>query len=141
MMKGNTRLSCGGTEFGLARSGDEMKPGDRIWLFGGWERNPAWRKGSDNLLAIVEEIVVADDGGQGRLLTRLSQPLTVNGVTGELLLLSLRYRGASWSDAGICQIILCAERPGSGKWWEDKTRFAWVESHAGFQKLAARPAK
>jgi hypothetical protein len=115
-----------------------MERGDRLWLFGGWDRNPAWRNGADNLMATVEDILIAGDGGQARLLARLSQPLTLNGVTGELLLLSLRYRGASWSDAGICHIVLCSERPGSGKWWEDKSRFTWVESHAGFQKLGTK---
>jgi len=112
-----------------------MKPGDKIWLFGGRERTPAWRKGTDTLVATVEDILVGGEGGEARLLARLSRPLTVNGVTGDLLLLSLRYRGAVWSDAGICHIVLCAEPPGSGRWWEDKGRFTWIESYAGFQKL------
>jgi hypothetical protein len=118
-----------------------MKPGDRLWLFGGWDRNPAWRGVNDSVVATVEDVLLAGDGGQARLLARLAQPLTLNGVTGELLLLSLRYRGAEWSDAGICHIVLCAEPPGPGKWWEDKSRFTWVESHAGFQKLAGRASR
>jgi len=112
-----------------------MKPGDRIWLFGGWERTPAWRKGTDTLEATVEDILVGGDGGETRLLARLSKPLTLNGVTGDLFLLSLRYRGAKWSNAGICHIVLCAEPPGPGRWWEDRSRFTWIESHAGFQRL------
>ena len=89
-------------------------------------------------MATVEDVLVNGQQGETRLLVRIPKPLTAEGLTGSHLMLALRYRGASWSDAGICHIALCAERPDSETWWEEKSRFAWVESHAGFQKLAQK---
>jgi hypothetical protein len=108
--------------------------GDHVWLSGGYDMEPQWLKGGEGYAGIVEAFLLY--GNEGRLIAvvRIPTPITFEGVTGSLLILGLRYVGAAWADSELCQINLCAEYPSNIDWWKDKTKCAWVESHASYRK-------
>lgn len=66
---------------------------------------------------------------------KLDEPLTTAGVTGDMLVLELRYEDARWEATGTVHIELCDFAPEPQR-WQDRRQGKWVESHATYQRVA-----
>ena len=82
-----------------------LKVGDRVRLTGGYEPEPKWLCGQDfyegeviTFLSIKEETPLA--------VVRLDKPISFNKITGDILVLKLRYVDASWHETAIVQAYL-----------------------------------
>jgi len=106
--------------------------GDRIRLFGGYEMHPVWLCGADQYIGTVESFMPGQNEAPATLV-RLDHPITVDGVTGELVVLELRYVGAVWSEMGTVHVELCDFLP-ELKAWSKRRQGKWVESNASYEK-------
>lgn len=115
-----------------------MKLGDRLRLFGGYDPRPEWLGEGGEVVGTLEDFIP----GQNRepaALVRLDTPIEVEGTGGAVLVLELRYVGASWAEEGIVHVELCDFEP-ERKRWQDRRQGRWVESHASYERLGERSA-
>lgn len=113
--------------------GEQIAVGDRLRLFGGYDMEPRWLAGHSHYLGVLESFMP----GQNRELAaviRLDAPITVEGVSGNLLVLELRYEGARWTSEGIVHVELCDFEP-ERKPWAERRQGKWVESHAPYERI------
>jgi len=112
---------------------NRLEVGNRVRLSGGYETYPKWLKGK----RFYEGDCVAFIQGQNSELAavvRLDEPFEVDGLTGDVAVLELRYVGATWSASGVVHIELCSFTP-EDKPWEERSKGLWVESNANYQTL------
>jgi hypothetical protein len=112
-----------------------LSVGDRVKIDGGYDIDPSWLQGGGGYEGIIEDFLTRHDGRGMDALVRLAAPVTLKGVTGSLVLLSLRYESAKWEGRPTVHVVLCSELPREPDFLKDATRFAWVESHASLRKL------
>jgi hypothetical protein len=112
-----------------------LSPGDQIWLAGGYEMEPRWLLGGNGYSAVVLRYF-DDEHRQKNLLVGLQKPITLKGVTGSILCLTLRYEGAKWCGEEVVHVSLCSEEPRMEGPAQDKSKFAWVESHANYRLVS-----
>jgi len=115
-----------------------LVPGDRIRLSGGYDMEPEWLGGHDAVMGSLAAFIP----GQNRepaALVQLDHPLEVQGITGERIVLELRYVGATWTDEGVVHVELCDFEP-EAKTWSARRQGKWVESHATYTKLGREHA-
>ena len=67
---------------------------------------------------------------------KLDSPMTFEDVTGDILVLELRYVGAEWAPAGIVHVELCDFTP-EPKPWRNRRKGKWAESHASYERIAS----
>ena len=111
-----------------------VKTGDRIKLSGGYSFEPEWLAGKQS----VSGAVIAFLPGQNDTLAaviKLDTPMTFEDVTGDVLVLELRYVGAEWSPVGVVHVELCDFMP-EAKPWQERKKGKWAESHASYERIA-----
>ena len=121
--------------------------GDRVTVYGGYDMDPDWLAASaygyaghviefipgqnDRLAAVVEldaELVLSDGAGAVR----------GQEVRGSFLVLELGHTGTTWATpTPRIHVELCENAPPSVR-WQDRTRGAWVESHATYRITGPR---
>jgi hypothetical protein len=118
---------------GRQASSRAVKLGDRIKIAGGYD--------TDSLLRRVGElrgtVVSFVHGYEPRIyaaVVRLDSPIAADGITGDVLLMELRYTGASW-DGGppgsqTVGLDLCSQIPSDGQ-----RSCVTLETHAIFEVL------
>ncbi len=102
--------------------------GTKIKLWGGYDQAPVWLNGLEFYTGVVEGVIPSKNDVNARVV-RLDNPITVEGVTGDVVVLELRYVGATWSGEQVVHIELCDFEP-EAKMWSQQRQGAWVESHA-----------
>ena len=107
-----------------------MKVGDTIKLYGGYDYEPEWLGKKDHQLATVIKFIPGQDS-EPAAVVKLSQPITVESVTGEILVLELRHEGAKWFKKGTVHIELCNIIPDAVR-WQDRKQGLWVEAAASY---------
>ena len=113
--------------------GPSLQPGDRVFVSGGYEPRPAWLGDGEGYPGTLERFASRQDGSSA-VVVRIDIPITAGGVTGEVLLMKLRYVDATWSSGALAHVELCdgdPEAAGAGS----SPRCAWVESHASLVLL------
>ncbi len=110
----------------------ELKVGDHIWLSGGYDPDPEWLNGNKGYWGTVDSFIPGQ-GEEPAAVIRLDRRITVKNVTGDILVLELRWKGAKWGDRGAVHIELCDFLP-EEKPWKDRKQGIWVESHAEYRK-------
>lgn len=65
---------------------------------------------------------------------KLDELITAGDVTGDTLVLELRYVGASWGSTETVHVELCDFTPEAKK-WQERRQGKWVESHATYVRL------
>jgi len=116
----------------------ELKVGDRVFLTGGYEWNAPWLCGKDgyygHILAFVAcrkpTVVRFDD--RPLAVVKLDEPISFWGITGNILIMELRYWGTTWRETETVQVHLL-ETPPKGKLVLDHTAPSYVESHATYK--------
>ena len=68
------------------------------------------------------------------VVARLDAPISMDQITGQIVVLELRYKGAGWDHANTVHIELCDFEPES-KAWKDRKQGKWIESHATCEKV------
>ena len=112
-----------------------IEVGDRITLAGGYDYDPAWHGGR----ALHPATVIAFIPGQNdtpALVARLDAPISVDQLTGDIVVLELRWVGARWEHDAVAHIELCDFEPEAAP-WQERRQGRWIESHATVLKGSA----
>ncbi len=118
---------------GPAPEGPPLRPGDRVFVSGGYDPEPAWLAGGRGYAGTLERFIPGRSE-QPAAVVRTDVPVTVGGVTGEVLVMELRWVGASWHSGAVSHVELCDFEP-EPKSREERRHGAWVESHASIHHL------
>ena len=102
--------------------------GDRVRLSGGYDMEPDWLQGKGHYLGTVLHFIPGQNNNLAAVI-ELDHTIRVDGVSGRILVLELRYVGAQWSDKNVVHIELCDFKP-EAKPWKVRQQGKWVESHA-----------
>lgn len=105
-----------------------IEPGDHIRLSGGYDMEPAWLNGLEVYDAVALRFIPGQNEAPA-LVVRTDHPVTFEGVTGYLLILELRFAGATWSSPCTVHLELCDFDPPDVT-WKDRRQGVWIESHA-----------
>jgi hypothetical protein len=118
----------------MVKAAEDLQTGSRVRLSGGYDFEPEWLAGKDSVEGFVAGFVPGQNETSAAVV-KLEAPITTQGVTGEILVLELRYVGATWAPTGIVHIELCELLP-EPKPWKERRQGKWVESHATYERLA-----
>ena len=110
-----------------------LRVGERIELGGGYDREPAWLAGKVRVAGTVHHFMPGQNNLPAAVI-KLDAPITVEGLTGNILVLELRYVGGEWESTGTVHVELCDFEP-EEKRWQDRRHGKWVESHATYRRL------
>jgi hypothetical protein len=108
-----------------------LEIGQRIYISGGYDMKPEWLGENDGYYGEV----IAFIPGQNKTLAaviKVDSPIKVKGVSGDIVVLELRYAGAEWKQSEIVHVELCDFIP-EAKRWQDRKQGLWVESHARYE--------
>jgi hypothetical protein len=105
---------------------------DRLRLSGGYDYEPRWLPHDQNYMGPVVAFIPGQNSDPA-VVVKLDKPITVDGITGEVLVLELRYAGASWKETETVHVELCPFFPES-KSWQLREKGKWVESHATYHR-------
>lgn len=109
--------------------------GDRIRVGGGYDAGSTWLpQGASRDGTLVQFIPGQNEAPAA--VVQLDLPITAEGVTGDTLVLELRYVGATWGRTETVHVELCDFTP-EPKRWQERRQGKWVESHATYERLAA----
>jgi hypothetical protein len=102
-------------------------------LSGGYDAGSDWL---GNLASISGVVVAFAPNGvrEPAAIIKLDEPLNAGGVTGDFVVMWLRWVGATWNDEGIVHIELCDFEP-EHRAWDERRKGKWIESHAHYAKL------
>jgi hypothetical protein len=111
----------------------------RIRIRGGFDDLPRRRSGHDVVTGTIEAWMPGQNT-EPACLVHLDDPVTAEGdiggdrrtVTGEYVVLELRYAGQVWERSGVVHVELCAERPPPLPWAE-RSPGAWVAAQAVYE--------
>lgn len=112
---------------------NRLKEKDRIWLCGGYDMEPKWLSGNEGYFGEVI-IFIPGQNKEPAAVIKLEEAITVDNLTGDIVILELRYVGAKWKSEGIVHIELCDSMP-EAKPWQDREQGKWIESHASYKKV------
>lgn len=105
--------------------------GSRVVIRGGYDLQPHWLNGADRFSGTIERFIPGQNA-EPAMLVRLDSPLSVDGTTGDVLVLELRFVGQRWDTKGIVHLELCDFDP-EPKAWQDRRQGRWIESHATYE--------
>jgi hypothetical protein len=112
---------------------DGLQIGDLVELSGGYSFEPEWLAG----VASVGGSVITFIPGQNETpaaVIKLDGPISYGGMTGDILVLELRYVGASWEPSEIVHVELCDFMP-EAMAWQHRGKGKWAESHASYKRI------
>ncbi len=118
---------------------DGCKIGDRVRLSGGFEARPVWMGGQSAFDGTIVRFVPGTHEPRAAVI-RLDTPISLtdvrNGktVSGDVLVLELRFFGAEWKDSETVQVELRNTLP-ERKPADERSHGLWVESHAIYRVI------
>ena len=121
-------------KFRMPRVGG-LQVGDRILLSGGYDPEPQWLAGLSSIEGLVLQFIPGQNDAVAAVI-KIENRLNFAGVTGDILVLELRYHQAIWASSEIVHIELCDFVPEAMP-WQHRRKGMWVESHASYRKLVA----
>lgn len=114
-----------------------LRAGDRVELSGGYEQFPTWLASAQSVSGLIARFIPGQSD-QLAAVVHLDGPLSADQATGSVLVLELRYRGATWEDTGIVHVELCDFEPESRP-WQERAQGEWIEAAASYRKVSAEP--
>lgn len=117
-----------------APEGSLLREGDRVFVSGSYYPEPTWLAGGAGYSGTLERFIPGQSESPAAVV-RTDTPVTGNKLTGDVLVMQLRYRRATWHSGAVCNIELCNFEP-EPKPWHERRHGEWVESHAGIRHLA-----
>lgn len=112
----------------------QLAVGDRVELSGGYDMEPAWLCGQPSYQGIVCAFIPGQNT-QRAAVVKLDAVLTASGVTGDVVVLELRYAGATWEGTETVHVELCDFVP-EAQTWQQRRQDEWVESHATYKRVS-----
>lgn len=113
--------------------GKPLKEGDRVFVHGGYSMRPEWLNGRIGYEGTLERFIPGQNNTLSAVIRTDEQVITKEGA-GHILIMSLRYEGASWQSGAVAHIELCDFEPDSTH-WQDRRKGAWVEAAASIRHL------
>jgi hypothetical protein len=113
-----------------------LSVGDQVSLTGGYDFEPAWLAGKPACLGVVTAFIPGQNQAPAAVV-KLDAPITVEGCTGEVVVLERRYASAEWMETGTVHVELCDFTP-EPKTRQHRRQGKWVESHASYKRLPSR---
>ena len=113
-----------------------MEIGDRITLTGSYDPEPAWHAERTHHPATVIAFIQGHNDTPA-LVARLDEPISVDGFTGDIAVMELRWVGARWEHDAVAHFELCDFEPEDVP-WQERRRGRWVESHTTVLKGTVR---
>ena len=113
--------------------GKPLKEGDRVFVHGGYSMRPDWLNGRTGYEGTLERFIPGQNDTPAAVI-RTDEPVATKNESGHILVMSLRYAGASWQSGAISHIELCDFEPDTAR-WKDRRKGAWVEAAASIQLL------
>jgi hypothetical protein len=114
----------------------KIEIGDTIKISGGYDYDPLFLKDPSNKKRIGKVIkFIPGQNKERAAIIKLNFPITAKGVTGDILVLELRYVGQTWETEGPVHIELCDFMP-EDKSWKQRKQGEWIESHASLEIIA-----
>ncbi len=115
-----------------------LKIGDRVKLFGGYRIPPEWLCGNEAYYGTVISFI---KGPFKKLdaAVKLDKKITYANLSGDIIVLTLRYTDATWRKGEIVHIHLFDSLPDEKDWSnlnEEKWQATHVESHACYRIVA-----
>ena len=107
--------------------------GDRVRLSGGYDMEPNWLQGNEHYLGTVVAFIPGQNV-ESAAVVRLDSPILVDGISGSVVVLELRYVSAHWLGENIVHVELCDFEP-EPKVWQLRRQGKWIESHASCNVL------
>lgn len=111
----------------------QLVAGDQVELSGGYDPEPAWLGGKSVYTGVVSQFIPGQNSTPAAVV-QLDTPITVEGTTGDIVVLELRFEGAMWSETETVHVELCDFVPDK-KAWQQRRRGKWVESHATYKRV------
>ncbi len=116
-----------------ARQGTPLQKGDRVFVFGGYFMTPAWLDGKEGYAGTVERFIPGQNEIPAAVI-RTDEKVIAEGISGDVLVLSLRYADVLWQFGAIVHVELCDFEPDSTR-WQDRRQGKWVEGAASIRLL------
>jgi hypothetical protein len=110
-----------------------LQAGDRVRLSGGYDMDPAWLSGRRSIHGTVVRFIPGQNATTAALI-KLDAPIVVSEVKGDMVVLQLRYAGASWGTNETVHVELCDFTPEPVR-WQARRKGEWVESHATYERI------
>jgi len=107
-----------------------LQIGDKIELSGGYDFDPLYLKNpptSKRLGTVIQ--FIKGQNQEPAAVVKLDQKISGNVITGDIIVLELRYTGQTWKEPTPVHIELCDFIP-EDKSWKDRKQGEWVESNA-----------
>lgn len=111
----------------------KLQINDRIWLAGGYEPEPEWLGKTQGYYGSVESFMPGQNS-EPAVIVKLDSKITVEKITGDILIMELRWEGAKWGNQGVVHLELCDFVP-EHKPWKNRKQGKWIESHASYKKI------
>jgi hypothetical protein len=110
-----------------------LEVGDKIELFGGYDYDPLYLKNpsSSKRTGIVTKFIKGQNASSAAVV-KLDNKITGDSLTGDIIVLELRYERQTWLTTGPVHIELCDFEP-ENKTWKDRQKGEWVEAAASFR--------
>lgn len=112
---------------------EKLNIGDRVQIGGGYDMHPQWLGGRQHYSGTLRKYIPGQNESPAAVI-ELDESVSFEEVTGNILILELRYAGATWKEKETVHVELCDFVP-ENKTWHDRKRGKWVESHATYKKL------
>jgi hypothetical protein len=112
---------------------DELTVGDQVWLSGGYDMEPKWLGSEKSYFGSVICFIPGQNDTPAAVV-KLEKPITVGNLTGDVVVLELRYVGTEWKSQATVHIELCEFVP-EPKRWQERRKGMWIESHATYEKV------
>lgn len=109
-----------------------LEVGDSVRLSGGYEMEPKWLGGKDGYAGTVVDFIPGQNQAPSAVV-KLDHAITFDDVTGDIVILELRYKGAKWGQRETVHVELCNFLPDRAS-WKSRKRGVWIESHASYVK-------
>ena len=111
-----------------------LNTGDKIWLSGGYDMEPAWLRGGDGYSAMV----VGFDVSWEYVVARFESKIKFEGIENDWAILFFTFKDAVWDDkntirVALCKIIPPADKEISEEWLIKNT--VLMEAYATYSKI------
>ena len=107
-----------------------LKVGDKIELSGGYNYDPLFLKNppASKRSGTVIQFIKGQNESQAAVV-KLDQVISGEKITGDIVVLELRYVGQTWQEPTPVHIELCDFMP-EDKTWKDRKQGEWIEAAA-----------
>lgn len=107
-----------------------LKVGDKIELSGGYNYDPLFLKNppASKRSGTVIKFIKGQNESQAAVV-KLDQVISGEKITGDIVVLELRYVGQTWQEPTPVHIELCDFMP-EDKTWKDRKQGEWIEAAA-----------